>query len=178
MTAFSTADHLTAATEQAIDTLDRILNRIHRADPTLTLERESDKFWIVQDTANNLTMFRCPSFETCDRFMRTFAARNPGVRILEAGGDQHPPGPSPDPHTRREHSRVNVPVVIWTPDPQNDEEDGDEREGELVIVTMGDDDVSLDLRVGGNTIASAGLNSFKAGVVVGLLTEAARDAVA
>lgn len=52
----------------------------------LTLERESERFWIVVDNANPYegepaVMIRTPSWETAVRFMEAFCDRTPGATM-------------------------------------------------------------------------------------------------
>jgi hypothetical protein len=70
--------------QAATQELDRILNRMLRADPVLRLERESASNWIVVDAANqDAVMLRTPSVKTCGRFMLAFCAKHPEARFID-----------------------------------------------------------------------------------------------
>jgi hypothetical protein len=57
--------------------LDRIIDRITRNNPVLVLEQESEKWWIVVDTANGDEVMMRADRELCVRFMRAFVAKHP-----------------------------------------------------------------------------------------------------
>jgi hypothetical protein len=64
--------------------LDRIIDRIVRNNPVLVLERESEKWWIVVDTANGGEVMMRAERELCVRFMRAFVIRHPDASFDQA----------------------------------------------------------------------------------------------
>ena len=85
MTALATASRHALAewARIASDELDEILGRVTRADARLVLERESDLWWTVMDTANGVVMMRAGR-EVCVRFMETFVRRTAGAELDRA----------------------------------------------------------------------------------------------
>lgn len=63
------------------DDLDRILSRVIRNDAVLAVERESDKWHVVTDTANGDEVMLRAELDVCVRFMEAFVVKHPGSRI-------------------------------------------------------------------------------------------------
>lgn len=63
------------------DDLDRILSRVIRNDAVLAVERESDRWHIVTDTANGDEVMLRAELSVCERFIEAYIVKHPGSRI-------------------------------------------------------------------------------------------------
>jgi hypothetical protein len=95
------AYHVTRAESLADDQaqeLDRIIGRITRNDPILTVQDEGGKHWIVVDLANDpdAVMLRTPSTDVVARFVKAFLAKHPEATFKASGeperGSDRPTG--------------------------------------------------------------------------------------
>jgi hypothetical protein len=91
MTTFAHAHTVTRAellAEQLADELDRIIGRITRNDPIITVQDEGGRHWIVVDLANDpdAVMIRTPSTDVVARFVKAFLAKHPEAKF-QASGD-------------------------------------------------------------------------------------------
>lgn len=70
---------------------------------------------------------------------------------------------------------MNIGSKIWTP--LSDDEDGQYRDGEIILEVAEDDLIILRLYVDGEQVAHAELDRFRAGVLVGRLDHASVEAL-
>jgi hypothetical protein len=92
MTTFAHAHTVTRAellAEQLADELDRIIGRITRNDPVITVQDEGGRHWIVVDLANDpdAVMLRTPSTDVVARFVKAFLAKHPEATFKASGED-------------------------------------------------------------------------------------------
>jgi hypothetical protein len=120
-----TVSRIGACVDDLCDDLDRIVGRICRHDPVLSLELESGKFWLIVDTANldphgdSTVMMRSPDRGSCIRFAHAFARKHPETILdstlagdAKAGRTVSPVIPhSSGPESPAENHSVKVPVL-------------------------------------------------------------------
>jgi hypothetical protein len=87
MTVTHTINRSALLAEQLADELDRIIGRITRQDPVITVQDEGGKHWIVVDVANDpdAVMLRTPSADTVKRWVTAFLAKHPEARFQVSG---------------------------------------------------------------------------------------------
>lgn len=79
VTVHSTDITMGQAFDQAIQDLDRVIDRHFAKQRTLLVERESAKHWVASIDGN--VLYRSPNRHAVQRFADTFASRTPGVTV-------------------------------------------------------------------------------------------------